>query len=216
MKKIILIGLIFGLASLFSFTRSILLGNTDITSAQISDSEYQKLLDRDKNIPQKKIDDAFAEAKKIQESVLAIVAAKKPEFKLHRSNSGHLISHPPGRRGTTRDEMTWRTGKTQLGIQVHLGLKKEDELILFRERLEHLSMGDFFKISNIGDEAILVKNVLHNTGMTNVGLHFVKGRVLVDVSVKNHQRKTEKNEKELMEVVRLIEPLIVARANFED
>lgn len=216
MKKIFLVGMIIGIVSLFWFGRSIWLGETDVSNAQTSDIEYQKLLERDKNVPKEKVEKAFAEAKKIQESILSVIKEKKPEFKLFDKRSPHLIYDSPGRRGETLDELTWRTSKTQLAINIHLGLKKENELISFREGLEHISMGEFFAIPNIGDEAVLVKNVLFNKRATNVGLHFVKGRAQVDVYVTNHQRKTAKNEKELMEVVHLIEPLIIARPNFDD
>jgi len=216
MKKMILFGLIIAIIGLFWFVRSTWFGKTNVSNAQVSDIEYQKLLERDRNVPQKKVDKTFAEAKKIQDSILAIIAEKKPEFNLHRTSARHLKNDIPGRRGETRNEITWRTAKTQLSIYVNLGLKKEEELILFREGLDHISMGEFFSVPNIGDEAVLVKNVLFNKRATNVGLHFIKGRAKVSIYVTNHQRKTAKNEKELMEVVRLIEPLIDARPNFDD
>lgn len=189
---------------------------TDVINAQASDIEHQKSLERDKNVPKEKVDIAFAEAKKIQDDILAIIAENKPEFKFYRKFSSHLISNVPGRRGETRDEITWRTTKTQLSIEVHLGLKKEDQSSSFHRRLDSISMGEFFAVPNIGDEAVLVKNVLFNTKTTEVGLHFIKGRADVAVYVTNYQRKTEKNEKELMDVVHLIEPLIIARPNFDE
>lgn len=216
MKKIILIGMIIGFIGLSWFGRSMWFSETDVINAQSSDIEYQKLLERDKNVPKEKVDLAFAEAKKIQEDILAIIAENKPEFKLHRTSAVHLKYDNPGQRGRTYNEMTWRTAKTQLSIDVTLGLKKEEQLPSFRKRLDSISMGEFFAVPNIGDEAVLVKNVLFNTKTTTVGLHFVKGRAQVGIYVTNHKRKTARNEKEIMEVVRLIEPLIVARPNFED
>jgi hypothetical protein len=216
MKKIILIGVITGFISLLWLGRSMRFADFAVSHAQSSDSDYQKLLERDKNVPKEKVDKAFSEAKKIQDDILAIIAEKKPEFKLHRTSAIHLIYVTPGRRGETHNEMTWRTTKTQLSIQVHLGLKKEEQLPSFHRRLDSISMGEFFAVPNIGEEAILVKNVLFNTKTTSVGLHFVKGRAQVNTYITNHKRKTAKNEKELMEIVHLIEPLIIARPNFDD
>ena len=51
---------------------------------------------------------------------------------------------------------------------------------------------------------------------THLALHFIKGRATVIVSISNYKRKPEKLENELMEIVRLIEPLILARPNFDD
>ena len=45
-------------------------------------------------------------------------------------------------------------------------------------------------------------------------IHFVKNRAEVDIYLRNHSRKRETNETEIMEVVRLIEPLIVSRVSF--
>lgn len=79
-------------------------------------------------------------------------------------------------------------------------------------------MGEFFPAPEFGNEAILVKNVQFNQNNTQVSLHFVKERAKVAIYVRNNKtrRKTAENEKELMEIARLIEPLIRARASFDD
>lgn len=216
MKRIFLFGVIVGVVGLSLFGYSIWFSKSDVSKAQVSDEEYTKLLERDKNVPQEKIDKAFAEAQKIQDDILAVIAKEKPKFILFRTFAGHLRSDVPGRRGATYNEISWLNTKTKLSLNFSLGFSKEDILPIFRRGLSSISSGEFFEVSNIGDKAILVKNVYANTKSTTVGFHFVKGRAMVSLYLTNHKRKTEKNEKELMEIVRLIEPLIIARANFDD
>lgn len=216
MKKTVLFGSIIGFVSLFLLWQLLLLDGQNISSAQTSDLEYQKLLERDRGVAKEKIEKAFAEAKKIQDDILRIMAEKKMAFTLNRTFASHLIYDSPGRRGATHNEMTWQKKKTRLSVNFQLEFNEEETRILFRKGLQSISMGDFFEIPKLGDEAVLVKNVLFNKRMTGVGLHFVKGRAQVHVRLDDHERGTAKNEKELMEVVRLIEPLIIARPNFDD
>ena len=213
MKKIYLVGTLISFSMLGCIA---FFGETKVSNAQVSDNEYQKLLERDKNVPQKKIDKAFAEAKKIQDEIIDLMKKEKPKFKLKAKRSNHIIAHPPGKRGMTFDEIEWQNKKTNIHIVIYLKLSKEGISKDFWHGLNLISMGAFFKVSDIGDEAILVKNVYANHKMTSVSLHFIKGRANVKVSLRNHKRKTEKNEKVLMETVRLIEPLIIARDNFDD
>jgi hypothetical protein len=77
-------------------------------------------------------------------------------------------------------------------------------------------MGDFIDAPGIGDEATLVKNVTANTRMTSVGIHFIKGRAQMHIYLSNGLRSTAKNEMELMEIVKIIEPLVVARTSFDE
>ena len=190
--------------------------NNEIGNAQTLNIERQKLIERDKNVPKEKIEKAYAEAKKIIDDISKVMAEKKPGIKLNNKYSGHLISTAEGQLGRTLDEISWLKGKTKISMQITLGFNSEEILGKFRRRMNGISMGEFFPVPNVGDKAVLVKNVQFNTKATDVGLHFVKGRAQVDIYVANYKRKTEKNEKELMEVLALIEPLIVARANFDD
>ena len=182
--------------------------------AQSADIEHQKRIDRDKKVPQEKVDLAFVEAKKIQDDIVAVMAKKKPEFKLNRRLSNYSVNTPPGRRGETLDELAWRDKETSLQIHVHLALSQDDALTSMRRRSEYISMGEFFPIPNVGVEAVLVKNVLFNKKVSAVGIHFVKNRAEVDIYLRNHSRKLETNEKEIMEILRLIEPQIVPKVSF--
>lgn len=185
-------------------------------NAQIVDQDYQSLLERDKSVPKERVEKAFAEAKKIQDSVLEIIAKKKSGFVQDHTSSRHLQYDIPGRRGTTRNEMSWNNGNTILQVYVELEFNNSDAVKSLRHGMESISMGEFFEVRSFGEEARLIKNVESNQRMTNVGLHFVKGRAVVSIYVTNHKRIASKNEKVLMEVARLVEPLVVARPNFDD
>lgn len=187
-----------------------------VTSAQTTDIASEKRLERDKNVPKEKIVLAYAEAKTIHDAIVRSVGQRKPEFKLYRDSASHLISSVPGRLGSTLDEITWRTATTELSMQIHLGLTRNEQLTWFRGMPNRIPAGDFFVVKALGDEAVLVKNTSFNQMDTSIGIHFVKGRAKVDMYLTNYKRKTERNEKELMEIARLIEPLIIARPNFDD
>lgn len=202
---------------------SVFFNKDEVSNAQTPDIETQKLIEerqkrieRDKSIPKEKVEKAFAEAKNIIDEIKKIMAKKKPDFKVDNVYSAHLISVAEGRLGETLDDITWLNGKTKIGVQISLGFNNEEMLAGFSRRMDGISMGEFFAVPNVGDKAVLVKNVQFNTKATDVGLHFVKGRAQVDIYVTNYKRNAEKNEKELMEILKLIEPLIVARPNFDD
>ena len=220
MKKIALIGIALCLVALVWFGSVKWLTTENTTRAQNSDSdtEYRALLERDKNVPREKIEKAYAEAKKISDDVVRVLAEKKPKYTIYKKIAGHLRSSNPGRLGETRDEITWKSPKNRLFVNISLGFNNEETTALFQRSMEGISMGEFFPANEISAGAILVKNVQYNQKTTQVSLHFVKGRAKVAIYVGNNnsKRKTAENEKELMEIARLIEPLIVARANFDD
>lgn len=214
---IVIFAIVFGLGLSATFTKD------EVSNAQTTDiesqkriEERQKRIDRDESIPKEKIKKAYAEAKKINDDISKVIAEKKPDFNVDNRYSSHLISISEGQLGETLDDISWFNRKTKIGMQIRLGFNNEEALTNFRRSMNSISMGEFFAVPNVGDEAVLVKNVNFNTKTTNVGLHFVKGRAQVDIYVANYKRKTEKNEKELMEILRLVEPLIVARPNFDD
>jgi hypothetical protein len=212
MKKVYII-----VAITIVFFIAVLFNKNEISNAQTTDEEYNKLLERDKNVPQEKVNKAFEEARKIKESLIKVIAEKKPKFMLVHDREKYIISHVPGKKGLAGNELAWREGKkTEISYSLVLDFDKEEVKKSFDFGLNSISIGDFYKISGIGDEAILAKNVTANTKMTGVNMHFIKGRAEVHISLINHKRSTEKNEKELMEFVKLIEPLIIARDSFDD
>jgi hypothetical protein len=195
---------------------SVEFGRITVINAQTTETEYQKKINRDKSIPKEKVEKAFEEAKKIKESILAVIEKKKPKFKLSTSFADHLMYNLPGERGSTQNELKFLASNASLFVSFRLGLKKETASVYFHDGLKSITMANVYKISAIGDEASIVKYTTFNKINTQVGLHFIKGRAGVFLNLSNQKRTTKQNEKELMEIVRLIEPLIIARDNFDD
>lgn len=160
------------------------LPHAEKVNAQTSNTEHQQLLDRDRSVSDERVAKAYAEAQKIQDAILSAVKTSKPKFKIHRTSAAHLkYAHDPGRRGETRNEITWRTAKTQLSVTFRLGFSREEVSRDLRFGLERISMGEFFRADGFGDYAVLVKNVVSNREVTEVGLHFVKGRAHVSIYI---------------------------------
>ena len=111
MKRIFLVGIVIGIVGLFWLGRLAWFGENDVSTAQSSDLENQKRRDRDKNVSKEKVDNALAEITKIQSSILAIIAEKKPEFKFERKDLSHPMSQGIGQRGATGQDISWRTSK---------------------------------------------------------------------------------------------------------
>lgn len=187
----------------------IVLAKTDENEA------VRKWEEHDKRIPQEKVERALGEANKIKEDILQTIAKQKSKYRLTYF-SRPLNYHTPGQKGVTRTELGWKQSSNDLYMVVTLDYDKEDVKQKFDRGMKMIQMGDFFALPKIGDEAILVKNVTANKRMTDVGIHFLKGRAQVDIYFTNHFQTTAKNEKELMEFVKLIEPLIIARPSFYD
>lgn len=191
-----------GVAQVVRDDKHILDAKNSITDATITDEMIAK---------------AHSEADLIHETIIRAIKSGKPQLKLSRSNMpSPRVYYSRENLGRTLNEISWQDNRTRISMDLQLGHNKTDTLDRFRLGLEGISMGEFFKAPGIGDEAVLVKNVDFNKKVTSVGLHFVKGRAKVSVYVKNFSRSTEKNEKELMEIVRIIEPLVVARADIRD
>lgn len=185
--------------------------------AQTDEAEASRKRDEhDEKISQEKVDRAHLEARTIKEAVIKVIAKHKPKYEMTRTSQIHELRQRPGRKGTTLNEFSWKNSKSKVFVVVALGYDATDVKKQLDRGMEMIQMGDFFALPNVGDEAILVKNVTANKSMTDVGIHFLKGRAQVDIYFTNHFQTTAKNEKELMEFVKLIEPLIVARPKFDD
>jgi hypothetical protein len=160
---------------------------------------------------------AHSEADRIQVDIVTAVKASKPKLTLVRSNMPvPRVNYAKENLGRTLNEISWQHNNTRISMDLQLGHNEADTRTRFQSGLDGISMGEFFNVPGIGYTAVLVKNVDFNKAVSNVSLHFVKGRAKVSVYVRNFGRSTEKNEKELMELVRIIEPLVIARADIRD
>ena len=102
-------------------------------------------------------------------------------------------------------------------VSVTLLFNSEEAAKAFRFGTSRISMGEFYPAPDfLGKHSLLVKNVLYNKSMTNVGIHFAKGRLMVSTYLTNYKQTAAQNERDLIEFVRAIEPLLNAKLTFEE
>jgi hypothetical protein len=160
---------------------------------------------------------AYAEADSIHRKIRAAIRNKKRNYKLESERHSHLTSgFNVENKGKTNNQVSWLNRNTSITLTIKLGHYHDETMYWYGFGLNGISMGEFFDVPGIGEKAVLVKNVRFNRKVTTAGIHFVKGRAWVSLYVNNWRRSTEKNEKELMELVRIIEPLVIARADIRD
>lgn len=189
-----------------------------ITNAQIADSEDQKRLDHDKSISEEKLERIRQEVRSIQNEIEKYVAKHCPKSKIVSRSFSDPANAGIGRRGQANFDLSWITkSKSTIMIVQSFGFDHEDTITNLQRGFQGISMGEFYAAPEfVGKDSVLVKNLEFNRKNTNVGLHFVKGRVKVNTYITNFKRDTEQNEKELVEFVRAIEPLINAKPNIDD
>jgi hypothetical protein len=195
-----------------------LLTSAPSVEAQIVRSEEEiRLRERDKSVTDEKLMRVKQESEALQASILAVMKEKFPKFSHFTGNVVGLNSHAIGRRGQAGFSIGWRNGNTRFFLNVSLNFSPE-EAIRFKELANNgVTMGDFYKAPEMfGKDAIIVKNLVFNTTVTRVGISFTKGRMTVGGSVDNKSRSAAKNEKDLLEIMEAIYPLLVAKETFEE
>jgi hypothetical protein len=191
--------------------------NGEAARAQQTDLE-KELRDHDKSVSDDKLERVRSEARSIQGAIISRVRERFPQYELESQYFSDPANQAIGRRGQTRFDSSWRSpDKTQIRLNITFAFDADEANRMHRKSADGIAMGEFFRAPDfVGTEGILVKNVQFNKKTTNVGLHFVKGRAIVMSYITNQSRATNKNEKELIEFVRAIAPLIIAKENFND
>jgi len=186
-------------------------------SAQIDDAERKRRMDHDKSITDEKLERVRQESAGIQDAIAKLVANHLPKYKIQSRSFSDPATAGVGRKGQTGFDIVWKRNDSRVMITATFFFNPEEAAERHTIGTSHISMGDFFPAPEMfGKEAIIVKNVQFNKSVTDVGLHFVKGRMNISAYIKNDFRKNPVNEKELIEFVRTIEPLLVAKENFDD
>ncbi|HMM81135.1 MAG TPA: hypothetical protein PKC65_14045 [Pyrinomonadaceae bacterium] len=196
------------------------------TNAQIAASGTPKVIKpqcksdeaRDRAMSKEKLQKISAEVRAIQSAIEKHIAKRYPKIKTKYSSFGYPENAGIGRKGQAGLDNTWlmRTGSS-INVGLSFGFDHDDALGCFRLGTRLIAMGDFFPAPDFaGDSGFLVNTVRANKKNTTVGLNFVKGRVQVSAYISNPKRTAAENEEELIEFVRSIEPLIVAKENIAD
>lgn len=174
--------------------------------------------DRDKTISEEKLEKIREEVRSIESAIEKHVAQHYPKSKVGSSFFRDPASAAIGRRGQAGFDRSWVTRDgSEIMIILTFGFDHNDAVTRFQRNIQRIAMGEFYAAPEfVGKDSILVENLEFNRKNTSVGLIFVKGRVDVSAYITNLKRKTAENEEELIEFVRSIEPLIVAKENIAD
>lgn len=186
--------------------------------AQTNRSEAEiKLRERDKSITDEKLIRVKQESEAVQASVLAMMKEKFPQFSHFTGKVSGLNAHAIGRRGQTGFSIGWKKGETRFFLNVSFVFNREEAITLKEKGMNGVTMGDFYRAPEMfGKDGVIVKNLEFNTSVTRVGLSFSKGRMIISSSVDNKSRSAAKNEKDLLEIMEAIYPLLVAKETFEE
>lgn len=216
MKKIALISLVVALSFLVQVYWWVSEG--EVVSAQVVDTEEQKLRERDKGVSDEKLENVRQEVRAIQDRIKKLVEIRYPSSKIESNLFRDPASQGIGRRGQSGFWLSWHMkGKVRVSISLDFVFNEAEAVKTHGVGTNSISMGEFYAAPEfVGKEGVLVKNVQFNQINTNVGLHFVKGRVVVNTYISNFKRKADRNQKDLIEFVQAIEPLINAKTNFDD
>lgn len=189
---------------------------SEVVDAQ-SRSDDKALNERDKSVPEDRLDRADSEARAIMAAVKSSIQKSFPGFQLTNEYFVTGRNQALGRRGQTAGSISWSKGDARMNLSLDFMFSEEEAHATLKRGLEGISMGEFFPSPiPLGDGAVLVKNVTYNTSTTQVGLHFTRSRAKVAAYFSNYKRSTSENEKELVRFVRTVEPLIKPKSNFDD
>jgi hypothetical protein len=157
------------------------------------------------------------EGKIMHDRIGKLVAEKYPKFKVSSSSFSDPAKAGIGRRGQYSFDSAWIHKQALYSISVTVLFDPEDASTTLRRSMKGISMGEFYPAPDVlGKSAVLVKNVNYNKSMTNVGLHFSKGRMVVSTYLNNHKKTTANNEKDLVDFVKQIEQVLNAASTLEN
>lgn len=188
------------------------------TAAQVANgSDRSELAMRDSKISDEKVERAAREARLLMDGVKKTVRERYPKLKLDSETFSDPASAGEGRKGQSGFYLSWRRKDALYSIYVVFLFTPDEAAQRLRHGTDRISIGEFFPGPEFaGENSILVKNVQFNKSITNVGLHFVKGRLKISTILRNHKRTSDQNERDLLEFIKSIEPHLNAKLTFEE
>lgn len=186
--------------------------------AQTFDPEVERQKDeRDKTIPAEKLDRVRAEVGLVRDSISSLIKTQFPKYELVSLSIADPANQGSGRRGQSSLEWEWKKGKSRFGLQVTLVFSPQEAETFLIKRLKGVAMGEgTLAPESFGKDALLIKNVRFNETQTWVVLQCRKGRFLIDANYSNAFQASTENEKELLKLMEVIYPLLVAKETFEE
>ena len=210
--------LFFGLVGIvILFAGNILLVSESPATAQISDEERAKQQAWDKSVTKEKLTRVREEALSTRDAIKKSVDKQFPRLKFDSESFSDPGDAGLGRKGQSIFYLSWKRKQARYSLTVTFFFDPDEAGDLFHKSINSISMGEFFPAPGfLGKTSVLVKNVNYNRSMTNVGLHFTKGRLLISSHLTNHKKTAAQNEKILIEFMKVVEPMLTAKLTFEE
>lgn len=215
MKKVIatLLALFFCCAGLFLYSR----GPVENTAAQVVDPDEQKKLEWDKSVTEEKMERLRRESQELKEAIKKVIATNYRKSTIRSEFLGDPANAAVGRKGRTSCEVNWKQGVAEYSIRITLLFDSSAAVNSHQRSVSGIALPEFYPAPDfLGKPAVLTKNLVYNKAMTSVGVHFVKGRLSVSAYLRNHKQTANQNEKDLIEFVRVIYPVLNAKVTFEE
>lgn len=187
------------------------------TAAQTVDPVEQKKYDRDKSVTEEKYERLRKESRELKEAIKNAIATHYSKSKIRSESLGDPANAAVGRKGQTDCEVTWKNGSEIYSIEATFLFNPEEAANSHRRGISSISVGEFFRAPDfVGQPSVIVKNVNYHKLTTDVGIHFVKGRLNISAYLRNHKKTADQNEKNLIEFIRAIYPVLNAKLTFEE
>jgi hypothetical protein len=215
-KKLIVVASLLSVVFAFIYFFSIDGGVESAIAQDAQEADAIRRMERDKLISQDVVDKSLKEVARIINKIESALKKKYPSWKIRTKESTDNMG--VGIRGAVYGEINWQRRKepiwkNALLISVFLHLNKNEALVRYLRQNDQIASGWFDDISELGDEAIFVGSDFKNN--SQVSVYFVKSRAIVILNIADKKRTAKQNEKEIREIAKIIEPLIVVRDSFD-
>lgn len=195
------------------------LSESPLVDAQttVTPEEIRQKKERDNSLTDDRLNRVKNEAVLVQDAILGLMKKNFRKYDLVSNDMYGPETGGLGRRGQMTFKSDWKKGKTQFGLQITFVFSPEEAEKFHLKKLNEIAMGEgSLAPEPFGKDAVIIKNVQFNKTMTWVALHFRKGRLMVSGNINNGSRTNTQNEKELLEIMEAIYPILVAKEKFED
>ena len=187
------------------------------TVAQTIGPDEQKKHDWDKSVTEEKLERLRKESRELQESIKQAVATNYPKLKIKGSYFSDPANSGLGRKGQSEFSASWEQKHVEYSIAVTLTFSPEEAVKFHTMNVDAYQLPEVYPAPEfLGKPAALFKNLVYNKTMTSVSISFVRGRLKIHTQHRNHRQTANQNEKDIIEFVRVIEPVLKAKLNFEE
>jgi hypothetical protein len=192
------------------------LQSESVIAQDAHEADAIRRMERDKLISQEIVDKSLKEVMNIITKIEFDLKTNYPKLKLKTKESDSNTG--VGIRGAVLGQAIWQSTKRQkwqneLDLRIFLNLDEDSAMKQFRTTVDYIASGSVDEIPKLGNGAIFRSSGFDNN--SDVSISFVKSRAYVSLSLVSKKRTAKQNEKEVREIAKMIEPLIVVRDSFD-